>query len=424
MLAFFFLYWTFGWRPGYSLNIDSPTGGFGMTGDQIAKLWHVTNPTQIAMLAIGGTAIYVLATTMTHGAVMTTQIGNGFAQRTNVQSIFKVGFFSNTFLLWGILVEILMFCALVYIPGLAQVFHHGPINLWPDWAFLLLLVPILLIVDEIRKFFVRRQIAAEAKTAARPGDLARDRSRGGPMTHREPSSCRLLVVAGDDDVDVHDYRGGSVKVIIGGCGRVGAQLAIKLSREGHEVVVIDKDAMTFRRLEKGFNGTTIRGMVFDRDVLEKAGTDRADAYVAVTSGDNSNVVSATIAREIFRVPKVVARIFDPRRAEIYRRLGIQTVSSVTWAANEISSLVLYPALVRDITLGDGEVQLVKISVPPRIVGRTIADITMTGEAMPFAIVRGGKSFIPATHETLHDADIVEVAVLTSAMDRFQNLTNP
>jgi trk system potassium uptake protein TrkA len=215
-----------------------------------------------------------------------------------------------------------------------------------------------------------------------------------------------------------------VKVIIGGCGRVGAQLAIKLTREGHEVVVIDKDAMAFRRLGTGFTGTTLRGMVFDRDVLEKAGTDRADAYVAVTSGDNSNVVSATIAREIFRVPKVVARIFDPRRAEIYRRLGIQTVSSVTWAANEISSLVLYPHLVRDVSLGDGEVQLVKISVPPRIVGRTIADITMTGEAMPFAIVRAGKSFIPASHETLHDADVVEVAVLTSAMDRFQNLMNP
>jgi trk system potassium uptake protein TrkA len=100
------------------------------------------------------------------------------------------------------------------------------------------------------------------------------------------------------------------------------------------------------------------------------------------------------------------------------------VSSVTWAANEISSLVLYPHLVRDVSLGDGEVQLVKISVPPRIVGRTVADITMTGEAMPFAIVRAGKSFIPASHETLHDADIVEVAVLTSAMDRFQNLMNP
>jgi trk system potassium uptake protein len=215
-----------------------------------------------------------------------------------------------------------------------------------------------------------------------------------------------------------------VKVIIGGCGRVGAQLAAKLSHERHEVVVIDRNPETFRRLGSGFTGTTIRGMVFDKDVMEEAGANRTDAYVAVTSGDNSNVVSATIAREIYRVPKVVARIFDPRRAEIYRRLGIQTVSSVTWASNEISALVLFPHLVRDLALGDGEVQLVKISVPPRIVGRTIADMAMPGEVMPFAIVRAGKSFIPSTHEVLHEGDIVEVAVLATAMDKFQQLTTP
>jgi potassium/sodium efflux P-type ATPase len=152
MAAFYFLYWSYGWRPGLSLNIE------GMTGPQIAQLWNLSDPGQVAALAVGGTAIYVLATTMTHGAVMTTQIGNGFAQRTNVQSIFKVGFFSNTFMLWGIAAEILIFCALVYIPALAVVFHHGPINLWPDWSFLLALWPTLLIADELRKLFVRRRM--------------------------------------------------------------------------------------------------------------------------------------------------------------------------------------------------------------------------------------------------------------------------
>ena len=215
-----------------------------------------------------------------------------------------------------------------------------------------------------------------------------------------------------------------MRVIIGGCGRVGAQLATKMAFDRHEVVVIDKDSLAFRRLGKSFAGTTIRGLVFDRDVLDKAGMSRCDAYVAVTSGDNSNVVSATIAREIFRIPKVVARIFDPRRAEIYRRLGIQTVSSVTWAANEISSLVLFPQMVRDLALGDGEVQLIKTSIPPRIAGRTIADLTMPGEAMPFAVVRAGRSFIPATHEEFHEGDIVEVAVLSSAMDKFKQMTTP
>ena len=104
-----------------------------------------------------------------------------------------------------------------------------------------------------------------------------------------------------------------MKVIIGGCGRVGAMLATKLSAEGHDVVVIDKDPLTFARLGKRFSGTTLRGMVFDKGVLDTAGADRSDAYIAVTSGDNSNVVSATIAREVYRIPKVVARIFDPRR---------------------------------------------------------------------------------------------------------------
>jgi len=134
MLAFFFTYWSYGWRPGM---------------DMFA----------IGTMAIGGSTLYVLATTMTHGAVMTTQIGNGFAQRTNVQSIFTVGFFSNTFLLWGIAAEVTIFSALVYVPALAKFFDHGPINLWPDWAFLLLLAPTLLIADEIRKFFVRRRMA-------------------------------------------------------------------------------------------------------------------------------------------------------------------------------------------------------------------------------------------------------------------------
>jgi magnesium-transporting ATPase (P-type) len=154
MLAFYFLYWSYGWRPGMDMF-------------------------KFGALAVGGSTIYILATTMTHGAVMTTQIGNGFAQRTNVQSIFKVGFFSNRFLLWGILAEILMFLALVYIPGLAGVFHHGPLRLWPDWAFLIALIPTLLIADEIRKYFVRRRMKAEELVGNSPsGGSAKPRPAG------------------------------------------------------------------------------------------------------------------------------------------------------------------------------------------------------------------------------------------------------
>jgi trk system potassium uptake protein TrkA len=212
-----------------------------------------------------------------------------------------------------------------------------------------------------------------------------------------------------------------VKVIIAGCGRVGALLATKFSAEGLEVAVIDKDRLAFKRLGRGFKGTTIRGLVFDKDALAQAGADRADAFVAVTSGDNSNVVSATIARDIFRIPKVVARIFDPRRADIYRRLGIPTVSSVSWAANEILTIVLHQELVRDTTLGDGEVQLVKFSSPHLLVGKRVEDISIPGEVLVVAIVRGGQSFIPATGSTFREGDIVEVAVLTTAMPKFKRM---
>jgi trk system potassium uptake protein len=215
-----------------------------------------------------------------------------------------------------------------------------------------------------------------------------------------------------------------VKVIIGGCGRVGALLASRFEAEGHEVVVIDKDAASFKRLGKNFRGATIRGMVFDKDVLDRAGAARSDAFVAVTSGDNSNVVSATVARDIYRIPKVVARIYDPRRAEIYRRLGIPTVSSVSWATNEIMSLVVHPSLSRDVSLGDGEVALVRIAMAPRLAGRTIEDLQVPGEIMPVAIVRGGRSFIPATGEEFAEGDILEVAVVSSSMDLFKRLIHP
>jgi len=215
-----------------------------------------------------------------------------------------------------------------------------------------------------------------------------------------------------------------VRVIIGGCGRVGAHLARRFALERHEVAIIDKRPEAFARLGESFTGQTVRGFVFDKRALEEADAGHADAFIAVTSGDNSNVVSAVVCRDIFRVPRVVARIYDPRRAEIYRRLGIQTVSSVAWATNEIADLVLFPQLVRDLSLGDGEVQLVKVAIPPRIAGRAIAELAMAGEVVPFAIVRAGKSFIPPTHEPLREGDIVEAAVLATAMDKFQRLIAP
>ena len=163
-------------------------------------------------------------------------------------------------------------------------------------------------------------------------------------------------------------------------------------------------------------------MVFDKDALDKAGADRADAFVAVTSGDNSNVVSATIARDIYRIPKVVARIFDPRRADIYRRLGIPTVSSVSWAANEILSLVLHQHLVRDV---DARRRRGAAREDRRCRRASSGARSRTSRSparcSSVAIVRAGQSFIPADGAAFHDGDILEVAVLTTAMPKFKRM---
>jgi magnesium-transporting ATPase (P-type) len=143
MLAFFFLFWSYGWRPGQSLA-------------------------EAGSAAANGTTVYVLATTMTLGAVIMTQIGNGFAQRTNRQSVFKIGLFSNRFLLWGIAAEVALFALLAYTPPLQRVFNTGPINAWPDWIFLLALTPTLLVADELRKLVVRWRCREEPASTPNP----------------------------------------------------------------------------------------------------------------------------------------------------------------------------------------------------------------------------------------------------------------
>jgi hypothetical protein len=128
-----------------------------------------------------------------------------------------------------------------------------------------------------------------------------------------------------------------MRVIIVGCGRMGSELANSLWHDGHDVTVVDKDPRAFYRLGAAFKGATIEGIGFDRDVLIRAGVERADALAATTSGDNSNVITARVARNVFRVPKVIARLYDPRRADIYQRLGLQTVSSTAWGVSRAST---------------------------------------------------------------------------------------
>src|SRR5919109_257140 len=132
-----------------------------------------------------------------------------------------------------------------------------------------------------------------------------------------------------------------MKVVIMGCGRVGAELTVELAKAGHDVAIVDKRKEAFDRLPPGFDARTVVGIGFDRETLEEAGIKEAEAFVAVSNGDNSNIVSARIAREHYHVPKVIARIYDPRRAEIYERLNIPTVASVAWSVGQIEFLLFH-----------------------------------------------------------------------------------
>lgn len=209
--------------------------------------------------------------------------------------------------------------------------------------------------------------------------------------------------------------------IIVGCGRVGVMLAHLLEHDGHQVTVVDKVPTAFRNLGSGFRGRTITGVGFDRDVLREAGIERADAFAAVTSGDNSNFVAATVARDTFRVPIVVARIYDPQREQIYRRLGIRTISSTAWGAHKIKRLMLNSDLHGTQELGTGEVQVMEARVSSLIAGRAIRDLVYNGEINVFAIVRAGHAFVPTPGVVLEEGDIIHMSVATSAVDKIEDL---
>lgn len=210
-------------------------------------------------------------------------------------------------------------------------------------------------------------------------------------------------------------------VIIVGCGRVGASTAAELARAGHSVAVIDRDEAAFRLLPSNFAGKTVVGIGYDRTALEEAGIAEADALVAVTSGDNTNIVAARVAKEIFRVPDAVSRIYDPRRAEIYRRYGIQTFAPTAWSTSKIVEFITSPQLEREFAFGNGEVQLMEAWVPVHLVGKPISDLDAPGEIRVALIVRMGKSLIPVSGTRFEEDDQVHVLVHQSAVGKFQKM---
>jgi trk system potassium uptake protein TrkA len=205
-----------------------------------------------------------------------------------------------------------------------------------------------------------------------------------------------------------------VHVIVVGCGRVGSGLAVSLTAEGHTVAVIDKNARAFRRLED-WTGQRLVGSGFDRDDLEKAGALRADALAAVTSGDNTNILTVRIARETYNIPHVVARIYDPRRAEIYQRLGIPTVATVTWTIDQVRRRLLSDQDVREWSDASGRVSLVERSLPDSWAGRPLSELEHPGRLSIVAVTRAGEPRLDAHELTGQEGDVLHLAVLDDAL---------
>ncbi len=204
---------------------------------------------------------------------------------------------------------------------------------------------------------------------------------------------------------------GTVHVVIMGCGRVGSTLAHNLESRDHSVSVIDRNPDAFRRLGPSYSGTTVEGYGFDRDVLVEAGIEGAGAFAAVSSGDNSNIISARVAREQFGITNVVARIYDPGRAEVYERLGIPTVATVTWAADRVLRRLLPEGaepLWRD---PSGSVRVDEIPAPDSWVGSTVLQLQdRTGARVAF-MTRLGSGLIPRRDTVVQEGDLLNLFML-------------
>jgi trk system potassium uptake protein len=210
-----------------------------------------------------------------------------------------------------------------------------------------------------------------------------------------------------------------MRFIIIGCGRMGAGLARVLGARGHTMTVVDKDPAAMERLEHWFQGRTIIGMALERRVLLKAGIELADGLAAVTNSDETNVVVARLARSVFQVPKVVARLYDPRNVDVYQRLGVQVVAPVSWAMDRFADLLSYSELDTILSLGSGEVEIVEMALPVLLVGRKVSAVTVPGEVHVIALNRGGRSFLPTSETVFEQDDVVHIALLAASSERLK-----
>lgn len=206
-----------------------------------------------------------------------------------------------------------------------------------------------------------------------------------------------------------------------GCGRVGSLLALELEASGHSVTVIDQSKEAFRRLGPDFKGRTVTGVGFDRDTLLEAGIEGADAFAAVSNGDNSNILAARVARENYGVTNVVARIYDPGRAEIYQRLGIPTVATVIWATDQIMRRIAPEGSRSEWRDATGTVQLTEVHPHIKWFGMSIVEIEKATNARVAFLTRLGEAMLPDESTVLQDGDLIHMMILNEDISSVESL---
>ncbi|MCM8771003.1 MAG: TrkA family potassium uptake protein [Candidatus Omnitrophica bacterium] len=208
-------------------------------------------------------------------------------------------------------------------------------------------------------------------------------------------------------------------VIIVGCGRVGSELAKILSQEGHNVVIIDKDVQSFKRLGGTFNGVTLVGSGFDLELLKSAGIAQADAFCALTNGDNTNLVSAQVAKNIFKVPKVLVRVYDPKRAEIYKAFGLDIISGTVLFASMLRDKII-ESRFSSYLIETGELGVIEICINSHLQGKRVSELNIPNEFLVITVIKKKKGvIIPEANTLVEEGDTVMAVVRTSSLAKIR-----
>lgn len=212
-----------------------------------------------------------------------------------------------------------------------------------------------------------------------------------------------------------------MKIIIVGCGRLGSGLALQLEQRGVDVTIIDNNLEAFEILGNSFKGKKVLGIGFDKDVLADAQISKVDGLISCTSSDDTNALIARLAQNVFRVPKVIARLYDRHKADVYQSLGIQTISTTTWGIEKAINLLNYDKLDTLIAIGDNKVEIIRVDAPILLDGKQTNELNIVGVSHVVAIKRNNETFIPTLGTFIQADDILYISVLSTSRDYIKSI---